>query len=85
MGEVSVAARQHTHGYSSGTHGYGTWEPPPPGVLEYYGVLTVRHRAQPLRYFTPCASADLAPYADLVLYVSRDDGMLAGVRAKVLT
>ena len=43
------------------------------------------HRAGSLRYFTPCASADLAPYVDLVLYMSRDDGMLPGVRAKVLT
>jgi hypothetical protein len=33
----------------------------------------------------PCASADLSPYVDLVLYMSRDDGMLPGVRAKVLT
>jgi hypothetical protein len=32
----------------------------------------------------PCASTDLAPYADLVLYVSRDDGMLPTVRKKVL-
>ncbi len=45
----------------------------------------MRHRARSLRYFMPCASADLAPYADLVLYVSRDDGMLAGIREKVST
>ena len=57
---------------------------PAPGVL--YGVLQGgAPRGCSLRYFTPCASTDLAPYADLVLYVSRDDGMLAGVRAKVST
>jgi hypothetical protein len=34
------------------------------------------------RYFTPCASTDFVPYVDLVLYLSRDDGMLKGVREK---
>ncbi len=83
MAEVSVAVLQGTHGYRSSTHGVLTG----PGAAAVRSTLRGTHRVPQgsLRYFTPCASADLVPYVDLVLYVSRDDGMLPGVRAEVLT
>ena len=36
------------------------------------------------RYFTPCESTIFAPHIDLVLYISRDDGMLAPVAIRAI-
>ena len=35
------------------------------------------------RYFQPCESELFTPYIDLVLYISRDDGMLERAREKI--